>query len=265
MIDTHCHLTFPDFSDDRPAGGVAKVLARAAREGVTGCISVSTTVPDALNAQQIARAFPRVWFTAGVHPLYADKGPHDWPLLGAIASDPRCVAWGEMGLDNHYADPPRVLQDQVLEAHLALIESCDARGLIKPVVIHCREAYAELIDRLRVSTIDPSRFVFHCFTGDESDMRRLLDFGACVSFTGVLTYRNAPQVRAAALLVPDDRFMVETDAPFLSPEPHRGERPCQPWMAAATARRLAEIRGVSFEALVAQVNTTTRRFFGIEP
>jgi len=265
VIDTHCHLTFPDFQDDRLAGGISGVLSRAAKEGITGCISVSTTVPDALCAQQIARSHPRVWFTAGVHPLYADNAPHDWAMLSGIAADPRCVAWGELGLDNHYNDPPRAVQDLVLEEHLALIESCDTRGLVKPVVIHCREAYRELIDRLRRSTIDASRFVFHCFTGDEADMRLVLDFGAHVSFTGVLTYRNAPQVRAAALLVPDGRFMVETDAPFLSPEPHRGVRPCQPWMASVTARRLAEVRGVPFEKLRSDVNDTTRRFFGIMP
>ena len=265
MIDTHAHLTFPDFQPDRIPGGARGVLDRAARDGITGIISISTTVPDALNARAIAHAHDRVWFSAGVHPLYADKGPHDWPLLAALAADPRCVAWGELGLDHHYADPPLAQQESVLDEHLALIESCDARGLVRPVVIHCREAYADLIARLRRSSIAPERFVFHCFTGTPDDMRLLLDFGAHVSFTGVLTYRNAPQVRDAARLVPDDRFMIETDAPYLSPEPHRGERPCHPWMASVTARTLAQVRGVPFDTFRDQINATTQRFFGVTP
>lgn len=263
MIDTHCHLTFPDFGPDRTPGGVAGVLAEAAKHGVTGCITISTTVPDAETARAVARAHANVWCSAGVHPLYSDRGPHEWGRLRQVASDPKCVAWGELGLDNHYSEPAGTLQREVLDEQLAFIERCAREGLVKPIVIHCREAFADLIPILKRTSLSPERFVFHCFTGTRADMTMLLDFGSCVSFTGVITYGNAAEQREAAKLVPDGRFMVETDAPFLSPDPHRKVRPCAPWMVSVTARRLAEVRGVSFEHLHEQVNAATRAFFGV--
>ncbi|GJQ30265.1 MAG: TatD-related deoxyribonuclease [Phycisphaerae bacterium] len=263
MIDTHCHLTFPDFAEPSWPGGVGAVLAEAQRAGVTGCITISTTTRDARRALAVAHAHARVWCSAGVHPLYADDGPHEWEAMREVGTDPKCVAWGELGLDNHYDQPARQSQHAVLETQLTHLQAWKADGLEKPVILHCREAFADLIPILNRTTLDPAKFVFHCFTGEEADMRRVLDFGAHVSFTGVVTYRNAQAVRRAAQLVPADRIMVETDAPFLSPDPHRGERPCRPWMCSVTARRLAEIRGVAFESFHEQVNETTRRFFGV--
>ncbi len=244
-------------------GGVAGVLGEAARHGVTGCISISTTTTDCLAALEIAKSHANVWCSAGVHPLYSDKGPHVWENLRACAQHPKCVAWGELGLDNHYERPARDAQRKVLEEQLAHLESWKREGLVKPVVLHCREAFDDLIPVLRGTSLDPTRFVFHCFTGGPGDMRKILDFGAYVSFTGVVTYRNAAEVREAVKMVPDDRFMVETDAPFLSPEPHRGVRPCQPWMVSVTARSLAQTRGVEFERLEEQVGENTGRFFGV--
>ncbi len=258
LIDTHCHLTFPDF-----AGRESEVLARAAEHGVTGAITISTTTTDCLRAMEVARRFPNVWCSAGVHPLYSDRGPHAWENLRTVARDPRCVAWGELGLDNHYAEPAREVQHRVLAEELAFIESCHAEGIIKPVVLHCREAFDDLIPILRATGLDPGRFVFHCFTGTPGDVRKVLDFGAHVSFTGVVTYRNAAEVREAARLVPNGRIMVETDAPFLSPDPHRGTRPCEPWMASVTARKLAELRGQPWEEFHAMINRTTAEFFGV--
>ncbi len=255
MIDTHCHLTFDDLRADIPA-----ILDEAAKADVTGAITISTTTADCLDALAIAERFGNVWCTAGVHPLYSDKGPHHWPNLRRVAQSPRCVAWGELGLDNHYDKPPRDLQRRVLDEQLAFIESS---GIDKPVVLHCREAFADLVPILRATRLDPSRFVFHCFTGTADDMRLILDFGAMASFTGVLTYRNAESVRDAARLAPIDRIMVETDAPFLAPDPHRGKWPCRPWMTSLTARRLAEVRGETWEKLHAALNENSRRFFGI--
>lgn len=260
MIDTHCHLTFPEFS-----GKVPEVLAEAARAGVMGAITISTTTSDCLEALRIAESFPNVWCTAGVHPLYSDRGPHVWENLRRVVSSPRCVAWGELGLDNHYPEPAPEVQMRVLGEQLGFIESCMAgeKAIDLPVVLHCREAFAELIPVLRRTRLDPSRFVFHCFTGDAGDMRRVLDFGAMVSFTGVVTYKNAAEVREAAKMVPLGRIMVETDAPYLSPDPHRGERPCKPWMSSITARRLAELRGEDWETFHAAINENTRRFYGV--
>lgn len=258
MIDTHCHLTFPEFE-----GRESAVLDAAAAAGVTGVITVSTTAPDAERCLALARRDPRIWSSAGVHPLYSDKGPHDWALLRSIIRDPRCAAWGELGLDNHYPDPPKPLQRAVLDEHLSAIAASRAEGVDKPVIIHCREAYAELIPILRASGIPADRFVFHCFTGTAPEARSVLDFGALISFTGVVTYKNAAEVRAAAALVPAGRIMVETDAPFLSPEPHRSLRPNEPRFARVTAEAIAALRGESFDAFHAHINATTTRFFGI--
>jgi TatD DNase family protein len=270
MIDTHCHLTFPDF-----AGRVPEVLEAARAAGVTGAITVSTTTQDCLEALRIATQFPNVWCTAGVHPLHSDEereGPHEWGNLRMVAAHEKCVAWGELGLDNHYDKPARAVQDRVLEEELACILKCGREGIGaqpgagvggKPVVVHCREAFDDLIPVLKRSGLDTQRMVFHCFTGSAVDARKVLDMGAWISFTGVATYRNAPEVRAAAALVPIDRIMVETDAPFLSPEPHRGRRPCEPWMASLTARRLAEVRGEAWEDFHEAINRNAERFFGV--
>lgn len=266
MIDTHCHLTFPEFRDpDRCIpGGIEAALSLAATHGVTGCITISTTLPDARCALNIARQHERVWCSAGVHPLYADQGPHDWSVAREVGEDPKCVAWGELGLDRHYSEPDFDLQKRVLEEQLSFIRSERERGIQKPIILHCREAFAELIPILAASGLPPDRMVFHCFTGDERDMRALLDFGAYVSFTGVITYKNADAVRAAARLAPTDRVMVETDAPFLSPDPHRSTRPCQPWMVSVTLAALAKAQGRAFDEMHEIVNSNTYRFFGIK-
>lgn len=263
MIDTHCHLTFDDF-----AGEHERVLAEAAAAGVTGMITISTTTTDAQAALRVARAHERVWCTAGVHPLYSDKGPHVWADARRVAEDAKCVAWGELGLDNHYPKPAAAVQRAVLDEQLAFIAGC-RRGdggvkIDKPVVLHCREAFGDLIPVLRASGLEPSKFVFHCFTAGPEEMRQLLDFGAMVSFTGVVTYKNAKATQEAAKLVPRDRIMVETDAPFLPPEPVRTQRPCRPAMVRHTAEFLAALRGEAFESFHAQLNENTSRFFGIE-
>ena len=259
VIDTHCHLTFPDF-----AGKVPGVLAEAAAAGVTGAITISTTTQDCLAALAIAKAHANVWCTSGVHPGYSDRGPHEWANLRVVSRDARCVAWGELGLDNHYPTPSPRVQRDVLAEQLAFIERCHREGDRElPIVLHCREAFEDLIPILRATSLDPARFVFHCFTGTRANMRALLDFGAMVSFTGVVTYRSAAEVREAARLAPLDRIMVETDAPYLSPEPHRTERPCRPWMSSVTARHLAEVRGEAWEEFHAGINRNTERFFGI--
>ncbi|HYC99976.1 MAG TPA: TatD family hydrolase [Phycisphaerales bacterium] len=263
MIDTHCHLTFPDF-----AGKIDKTLADASEAGVDGVVTISTTVPDAAAALAVAKAHPRVWCSAGVHPLYSDKGTgpgggHEWAGLGVVIADPKCVAWGELGLDNHYERPPRPLQRQVLEEQLAFILSARERGIDKPIILHCREAFDDLIPVLRSTGIPGERFVFHCFTGTPADMRRVLDFGAMASFTGVATYPNAPEVREAFKLMPPDRYMIETDAPFLTPHAKRGSRPCVPGYARLTAEALASLLGEPWPRFHSRINQNTRRFFGV--
>jgi TatD DNase family protein len=258
VIDTHCHLTFPEFRTSVP-----HVLAECATAGVTGVITISTTTRDCVDCLAIAHQHTNVWCTAGVHPSYADQGPHDWTAAKRVIADPKCVAWGELGLDNHYDRPVKELQHTVLAEQLAFMESCRHEGIDKPIVIHCREAFDDLLPILRSTRFDPSKFVFHCFTGTPAEARKVLDFGAMISITGVVTYRNAADVRESAKIVPLDRIMVETDAPFLSPEPHRGKRPCKPAWVKHTAEGLAALRGISFDALHTAVNENTLRFFGV--
>ncbi|MBU6413073.1 MAG: TatD family hydrolase [Planctomycetes bacterium] len=262
MIDTHCHLTFPDF-----AGKTRATLDQARQHGVSACVSISTTTADCLEALALAKAFTgEIFCTSGIHPLHSHEGPHEWGNLLTVIRDERCVAWGELGLDRHYTEPDQRTQRAILDEHLALIKSATdlaGRSIVKPVVIHCREAFAELIPILRDSGIDPSRFVFHCFTGTPKDMALLLDFGAYVSFTGVITYKNARDIREAARLAPIGRILVETDAPFLSPDPHRSVRPCAPWMTSVSAKALAVALDMAFEELHDHLRANTARFFGL--
>lgn len=259
MYDTHCHLTFDHYDGIR-----SEVLDRALDAGVRGVITVSTTSDDAVRTVALAESDARIWCTSGIHPLYSDR-PVDWTTIRRCAEHPRCVAWGELGLDEHYDRPPADVQHAVLADHLGVIEAARADGIDKPVVVHCRKAFASLIPRLAESTIPPERFVFHCFTGDPDDMRALLDFGASVSFTGVVTFGSAPEVREAAKLVPADRVMVETDAPFLAPEPHRKQFPNEPALVVHVARTLAKVRGVAPAEFERTLDANAERFFGLDP
>lgn len=258
MIDTHCHLTFSNYADR-----VDEVLTAARAAGVRGFITVSVTAANCLESQRLAQQYDDVWCTAGMHPLYAAE-PRDWTVVREAAGHPKCVAWGELGLDNHYDKPPRALQDEVLAEQLAMIETARSEGLERPVVVHCRDAFDDLLAVFRSSSLDPERFVFHCFTGNPDDARAVLDLGAWISFTGIVTFRNAAAVAEAATLVPADRIMVETDAPFLTPEPHRKVFPNEPKYVGHTARFIAERRGVDRDAFERQLDANAERFFGIE-
>lgn len=255
MIDTHCHLTFRNYTNK-----VKAVLDRAEARGVHGAITVSTTTQSALECLALARHHDRIWSSAGVHPLHADE-PANWDDMLGAAADDRCVALGELGLDRHYAEPALSVQESVLDEQLALIVD---RKLSKPIIVHCREAFDEVLGRFAQSGIAGERFVFHCFTGGPEEARRVLDLGAMISFTGIVTFKNAAAIQAAAKLVPDDRIMVETDAPFLTPEPHRKVYPNEPCYAMDTARFLAELRGQPWDHFHQAINANTHRFFGID-
>jgi len=253
MIDTHCHLTSKQLLSRQQ-----EVIDRAELAGVVKMITVSTGSEDAIAARDLAEADSRVFCSSGIHPLYADS-QWNWDLVLEAARSPRCVAWGELGLDRHYDDPPFSLQKQLLEEHLALIE--EQKGDVRPIIVHCRLAVDDLLPIFTNSILNPERFVFHCFTETPAQAEKILDFGAMISFTGVVTFPNAPQVAEAARLVPPDRILVETDAPYLSPVPVRKVRPNEPKFIVHTAAFLAKLRGVEPEEFEQQLDQNATNFF----
>ena len=257
MIDTHCHLTFPPLMSR-----LEEIRAENQASGVRGMITISTTSDNCHENLALAREHEDIWCSAGVHPLYADD-PIDWDVIRDTGRDERCVAWGELGLDMFHKSPDIRRQREVLEDQIAHLERWRSEGIGKPVILHCRDAFDQLLPMLESSGIPNETFVFHCFTGTTAEARRVLDFGAMISFTGVVTYANAAEVAEAAMIVPEDRIMVETDAPYLSPEPVRGTRPNLPVNVIHTARFLADGRKVDFKAFEAALDANAERFFGI--
>ena len=255
MIDTHCHLVSTQL-----APHLSEVLERAAEAGVDAMITVATGPDDTLEGLKVAKSHDHVWCSAGIHPHEADA-PHDFGPMLTAAQDDRCVAWGELGLDWYYKTPSRESQQVLLEKQLAAIESS---GIQLPVILHCREAVDDLLDVLTGSTLDLERCVFHCYTGDADTVRHILDAGCHVSFTGVVTFPNAPEVAEAAALVPLDRLMVETDAPYLSPEPVRKMRPNEPCNVVHTAHFIASLRGLDPAECIEVLDQNAIRFFGLD-
>jgi TatD DNase family protein len=255
MIDTHCHLT-----NSQLLSRVEEVVEDAKRVGVHTLITVATDGEDALVARQVAQQHERVFFSSGIHPLHAD-GLWNWRAVDEASKDAKCVAWGELGLDRHYSEPQFELQQQLLEEHIALIEG--KKDDNRPIIVHCRKAVSDLLPTFRSSSLPGDRFVFHCFTETEADIRMILDFGAMVSFTGVVTYKNAMEVAAAARLVPLERIMVETDAPYLSPEPVRKIRPNEPKNVVYTAAFLADLFTLSTREFEEKSDENATRFFNL--
>ena len=219
LIDTHCHLTH-----GRLRTQLVDVLGRADAAGVKAVVSAASSVGDAAAAVELAAKFPQVYCTAGVHPHDARDVPDDFlQQLEALANHPKCIAIGEIGLDYHYEYSPRADQQRVFGEQLAL-----AGRLGKPIVVHTREAFADTMTVLAESGVNGSRVVFHSFTGSPVETGKVLDLGAAVGFSGIVTFPSASDLRASAALVPDERMLVETDAPFLSPEPVRRVKPNGP-------------------------------------
>lgn len=235
MIDSHCHLDSEKFADDLDA-----VLERAAAAGITRMLSIGAAELD--GALKIARKYSHVLASVGVHPHdAAGVTAKTYDDLRALAKDSKVVAFGEIGLDYHYDFSPREVQREVFTEQLKI--AGEAR---LPVVIHTREAWDDTISMLRAKWSGGG--ILHCFTGTPDQAREALGLGFHIAFGGVLTFRTAEEVREAARIVPDERLLIETDAPFLAPIPWRGKRN-EPAFMTETARRLAEVRGVSVEQI----------------
>lgn len=253
LIDSHCHLTY-----DVLAGQIDAVLARAAAAGVGECITIATDLADADRALALAKTHPQIHVVAGIHPHESGKVQPLWDeALYVIAARDDVHAVGEMGLDYHYDFSDRAAQLQVFRRQMEI-----ATLVKKPVVIHCREAHADTLAALRDFPSLPG-VVFHCFTGTTTEAREILDRGYWISLTGVVTFKRSDELRAVAKMLPADRLMVETDSPYLSPEPLRNVRTNEPSHIVHTANCIARERGLSLEELTALTEANTRRFFSL--
>ena len=252
LIDTHCHLDL-----DPLAGSVEAVLARARTAGLCGCLTIGTSLEGSRASVELARRHPLLRAAVGVHPNEAD-GVTDETLaaIDALAGDPCVAAIGEVGLDEYRQDASPASQRRVLRGFL---EIAQRRRL--PLALHCRNAYEPLLDLLREASARLAGGVIHCASGPPAFIQGALALGFHVSFAGNVTFPNAHALRQLVPLVPDDRLLIETDAPFLAPQPVRG-RPNEPAYVAHTAAALAHLRGTTVEALGALTSRNARRLFG---
>jgi len=252
LIDSHCHLDF-----DVLAANLDGVLARAAAAGVGGMVTISTRVREFDRLTAIAEAHDNIWCSVGTHPHNAheelDISVDD---LVRLAAHPKCVAIGEAGLDYHYDSSPRGAQAEGFRRHIAA-----ARLTQLPLVIHAREADSDIGDILEQESRQGTfPFVLHCFSSGAALARRGLALGGYLSFSGILTFRNAEEIREIAAFAPADRILVETDSPYLAPVPNRGQSN-EPGFVRFTAEKLAEVRGISFEELATQTTANFAELF----
>lgn len=245
LIDTHCHLDFPDFAPEQ-----AEVVARAKARGVGRMITISTHLSRFDRVKAVAEAYPDVFCTVGTHPHHSHEEEEPTvEKLVELSRHPKCVGLGEAGLDYHYDRAPREVSQRVFRTH---IDAARETGL--PLVIHTRDAdkdCAAILEEEMGKGAFPA--LLHCFTSSRELAETAVALGLYISFSGVVTFRNSAELRETAKAVPLERMLVETDAPFLAPVPHRGKRNEPAWVA-DTARVLAGIKGVS-EAEFARATT----------
>lgn len=252
LFDSHLHLT-----DRRFRGEVEEVLAAARSAGVRGMVTVGSDPDDAARARDLAAREPDVWATAGLHPHQASAFDDDTlPRLERLYGEPEVVAVGETGLDFHYDNSPREAQRRSFRGHLEL-----ARGSGLPLVVHAREADEETAAIVREEGAGV-RGVLHCFTGGDALLDAALERGWYVSFSGIVTF-GSYEAEDRVRRVPADRILVETDSPYLAPEPERGKRN-EPAFVGHTCRRVAEIRGEDPAATAERTGRNARTFYGLD-
>lgn len=251
LIDSHCHLEYKGLVEDRQG-----VLARARQAGIGGFLNISTRQREWDQVIATAEREADVWASVGIHPHEAD-GHADLgeAVLLAATDHTKVIAIGETGLDYYYDHSDRGTQQALFRTHIQV-----ARTTGLPLIVHTREAEADtaaiLADEMEKGTFPA---LIHCFTASADFARKVLDLGLTISLSGIVTFKNAKDLQAIAAELPEDRLLVETDAPFLAPIPHRG-RVCEPAFTADTARFVARLRGIEVEALAA---TTTENFHAL--
>jgi TatD DNase family protein len=257
LVDSHCHLDFPDFADELEA-----VVARARAAKIERMVTISTRVRRQAALLAITERFPEVYCSIGTHPHYAHEEADisAAELVTASRAEKKVVAIGEAGLDHHYDNSPRELQERGFRTHIGA-----ARDTGLPLIIHSRDADDDTA-RILEEEMGKGAFaaVLHCFTGGRELARRAVALGHFISFTGILTFKNSEDLRSIAAELPSDRILVETDAPYLAPGKYRGKRN-EPAFVVETAKVLAEVRGVSFETIAQQSTVNFYRLFAKVP
>lgn len=257
LIDTHAHLDYTDYDPDRD-----EVIARAAKAGVTEMISIGTRIDSSTRAVALAEKHPNVWATVGIHPCDVDNAPEDAvDQLRKLAQSRRVVAVGEIGLDYHHLpeNPAEIEANKKRQAILfrQQLELTAELGL--NAVIHQRDSWDDTLAILKDFT-GKVRGVFHCFGGTLEQAKEVIALGHLVSFTGIVTFKNARQVQATAQDIDPGQYMVETDCPYLAPVPDRGKR-CEPAHTRVVAEKIAQLRDASMEDIAARTTQTAREFF----
>ena len=278
LTDTHAHLDYPDFAAD-----LDEVIARADADGVSRIVTIGTGIASSRRALELAEKYPRVYAVVGVHPTNVQEEPPGWePALRELAAHPKVAAIGEIGIDYHnlpseiLASAPAIsaLQAELTEdTEAAIVDGAYkaaqaeafaaqldlAREFGLNAVIHQRDAWNDTLKILRPYS-DRVRGVFHCFGNTPDQAREILAMGHLVSFTGIVTFKNAPLVREVAAMVPADAYMVETDCPYLAPVPFRGKR-CEPAHTRLVAEKIAETRGETLARVAQTTERTADGFF----
>ncbi|MGQ0633519.1 MAG: TatD family hydrolase [Planctomycetaceae bacterium] len=254
LFDTHCHLDEEAFEPDR-----VEVVNRAVAAGVARILTIGTTAASSRRAVEIAAQFHAVYAVVGIQPNYVSQAAAgDWEIIEQLSRCPKVVAVGETGLDQYWDYAPLDVQIEYFRRHLDL-----ARTLDVPFVVHCREAERAVLDELlRAAAIGPLRGVMHSFTGDEATARACVELGLYISFAGMVTYKKSQALRQVAQTVPLDRLLVETDAPYLAPQPMRGKRN-EPAFVRATVECLAELLGMTATDLAERTSENAARLFRV--
>ncbi len=253
LFDTHAHL-----DDEQLRDKLDELMLRAAEAGVVTMLAVGTTAASSAAAVAIAERWPQVYAAVGIQPNYgAAATAEEWPRIVELATHPRVRAIGETGLDQHWDYTPFDVQRELFERHMQLAQQVDL-----PLIVHmrdCGEAAAAMLRSARRR--GPLRGVMHSFTGDLETAQQCLELGLHISFAGMVTFKKSDALRATAAEIPADRILIETDSPYLTPHPCRGQHPNEPSRIIHTARCLAEVRGTTLAAFAAQTTSNARTLF----
>ena len=252
FVDSHCHLAFPELAGDLPG-----VLARMRASGVEAALSVCTTLPEFAAVLATAESDPNVYASVGVHPDSTGTPEPTVEGLVDLARHAKVIAIGETGLDYYRLPEPLDWQRERFRVHIRAARACR-----KPLIIHTRAAAADTLRIMREEGAADVGGVMHCFTESEAVARQALDLGFCISFSGIVTFKNARELQATAATVPLDRLLIETDSPYLAPVPHRGQSN-EPAFVPHVAAKLAELRGDGLAVIASATSANFYRLFNV--